>query len=135
MKKVNEKKALSKKKPNNKGIKKLKLLVTVINKSRSLFYLDLLEQYEINMQMVIYGKGTANLEILDPLGISETDKVIIFSIIREDKEKEILDVLKEKFDRIKKGKGIAYTISLQSIIGVSIYQFLSNNLTIKKEVK
>ena len=29
------------------------------------------------------------------------------------------------------GKGIAYTIPMQSVIGVSIYQFLSNNKTSK----
>ena len=41
----------------------------------------------------------------------------------------------EKFEKIKNGKGIAYTIPMKSIIGVSIYQFLSNNKTLKKEDK
>ena len=40
--------------------------------------------------------------------------------------------LNEKFEKVKNGKGIACTISMQSIIGVAIYQFLSNN-RIKKE--
>ena len=51
-----------------------------------------------------------------------------------DKIKDIKMVLAEKFDKVKDGKGIAYTIPMQSIIGVSIYQFLANN-QIKKEDK
>ena len=37
--------------------------------------------------------------------------------------------------KIKNGKGIAFTIPMQSIIGVSIYQFLSNNTAFLKEGK
>jgi hypothetical protein len=34
------------------NLKKLKLLVTIIDRNKTLFYQDLLEQFEINMQMV-----------------------------------------------------------------------------------
>ena len=108
-------------------IKKLKLLVTIVNRSKATYYVDLLEQFEVNLQLVLYGKGTANSEMRDLLGIVETDKVILFSFVREDKVQDVLETLKEKFEKIKNGKGIAYTIPMNSIIGVSIYQFLSNN--------
>lgn len=120
---------------NTSDIKKIKLLVTIVNRSKATFYVDLLEQYEVNMQMVIYGKGTANSEMLDYLGIVESDKVVLFSFVKEDKVSEILEVLNEKFDKVKNGKGIAYTIALNSIIGVSIYQFLTNDRTYKREEK
>ena len=121
------------KKSTNPGLKKLKLLVTVVNRSKALFYTDLLEQFEVNMQMVIYGKGTADSKMLNLLGIAESEKAVILSFVREDNISEILETLEEKFERVKNGKGIAYTISLQSIVGVSIYQFLSNNKTFIKE--
>ena len=123
------------KKSVNPGIKKLKLLVTIVNRSKATYYVDLLEQFEVNLQLVLYGKGTANSEMRDLLGIVETDKVILFSFVREDKVQDVLETLKEKFEKIKNGKGIAYTIPMNSIIGVSIYQFLSNNKTMKKEEK
>ena len=116
------------------SFKKLKVLITIVNRSKALFYTDLLEQYEINMQMTLYGNGTANSEMLGLLGLVETEKAVILSIVREDKIKDIKMVLAEKFDKVKDGKGIAYTIPMQSIIGVSIYQFLANN-QIKKEDK
>ena len=122
---------------NNKltdsSIKKLKLLVTIVDRSKTPLYLDVLEQFEINMQTVIYGKGTAGSEMLNYLGLGESEKAVILSIIREDKIKDALETLSEKFEKVRNGKGIAYTIPLKSIIGVSIYQFLSNSQITKKE--
>ena len=122
------------KKTKNPNLKKLKVLITIVNRSKALFYTDLLEQYDVNMQMTLYGNGTANSEMLGLLGLVETEKAVIMSIVREDKIKDIKMVLTEKFDKVKDGKGIAYTIPMQSIIGVSIYQFLANN-QLKKEDK
>lgn len=129
--KKEELKEVSTKKISGLAIKKLKLLITIVNKSKATFFIDLLEQFEVNMQMVIAGKGTANSEMLSLLGLVESDKAVILSIVREDKISDVLETLKEKFDKVKHGKGIAYTISMQSVIGVSIYQFLSNNQTKK----
>ena len=123
------------KKTVNSSIKKLKLLVTVVDRTKTLFYTDLLEEYEVNMQTVIYGTGTANEAMLNYLGFANSDKAVILSFVREDKIKSILETLAEKFEKVKNGKGIAFTIPLKSLIGVSIYQFLSNNMSAKKEEK
>lgn len=133
------KKYLISKKENKKqvddGIKKLKLLITIIDRSKALYYTDLLEQFEINMQMVVYGKGTADRQMLNLLGLNENEKAIIFSVVRDDKVKDILETLQDKFVKIKNGNGISYSIPIKSLIGVSIYQFLSNNQSAKKEDK
>lgn len=121
------------KKAVGSSIKKLKMLITVVDRSKAIYYVDLLEQFEINMQTVIYGKGTAGTEMLSLLGLRESDKAVIISIVREDKIEEIKETLAEKFEKIKNGKGIAFVIPMKSIIGVSIYQFLSNNKTFIKE--
>ena len=114
------------------SVRKLKMLFTVIDRSKTLFYVDLLEQFEVNVQMVLYGKGTANSQIRDLLGLTETEKSVIISYIREDKVKEALETLDEKFHKVKNGKGVAFTVSLDSIIGVSVYQLLSNDQTVKE---
>lgn len=111
------------------GVRKLKLLITVVDRSKTLFYLDLLEQFEVNVQMVLYGHGTASTQMRELLGLGENDKSVIISYIRRDKAKEALELLEEKFHKVKNGKGIAFTISLDSIIGVSMYQLLSNDRT------
>lgn len=125
-----EKPSLAKKQVSS--VRKLKLLITIIDRSKTLFYMDLLEQFEVNVQMVLYGRGTANSQMLDLLGLVESEKSVIISYIREDKVKEALETLDEKFHRVKNGKGVAYTVSLDSIIGVSMYQLLSNDRTVGK---
>ena len=112
------------------SVRKLVLLFTVVDRSKTLFYVDLLEQFEVNVQMVLYGKGTADSQIRDLLGLTESEKSVIISYIREDKVKEALETLDEKFHKVKNGKGIAFTIALDSIIGVSMYQILSNDQTV-----
>ena len=113
------------------SVRKLKILITIIDRSKTLFYLDLLEQFEVNVQMVLYGRGTANSQMLNILGLVESDKSAIISFIREDMVAEALETLNEKFIKVKNGKGVAYTIPLDSIIGVSNYQLLSNDKTVK----
>lgn len=123
------------KKRQNLTPKKLKILITIVNRNKAEFYLDLLQSFEVNMQMVLLGNGTANIEMIHLLGLVETKKAVIFTLIREDNVKKALSVLSEKFKTIKNGKGIAYTIPISSIVGVAIYQFLANNRVKKEEKK
>ena len=78
------------------------------------------------MQLVLSAQGTANDHIMSLLGLTESDKSVIISVIRQDKIKDALAALEEKFNTVKGGKGIAYTVPIKSAIGVAIYRFLSN---------
>ena len=109
--------------------KKLKLLFTVVNRNKAEFYIDLIQSFEVNMQMAMAAWGTASTEMLSYLGLTESEKALIVSVIRDDMESAVLNALEEKFRTIKNGKGIAYTVPMTSTIGVAIYQFLSNNNT------
>ena len=109
------------------GIRKLKLLFTVVDRSKANFYLDMLEQYEVNFQTAIYGRGTADSAMRGLLGISESDKALLLSVIREDKVAPAIAMLEEKFARVKNGKGIAFTVPFDSVMGVYAYCFLSNS--------
>lgn len=109
------------------GIRKLTLLFTVVDRSKANFYLDMLETYEVNFQTVIYGRGTADSTMRGLLGISESDKALLLSVIREDKAASALAMLEEKFSRVKNGKGIAFTVPFDSVMGVHTYCFLSNS--------
>ncbi len=108
------------------AIKKLKLLFTVVDRSKAEFYMDVLSQFEVNCQMVVGGLGTAQTELIDILGLN-IHKAVLLSVVREDKVDEIMKYLEEKFATIKNGKGIAFAVSLSSVIGVNHYRFLSNN--------
>ena len=106
--------------------RKLKLLVTVVNREKAEFYIDLLQSFEVNFQTSMNGKGTASQETLRLLGLGDSEKTVIFSVIREDMCEKALSALEQKFHTIKNGKGIAYTVPMTGTIGVAIYRFLSN---------
>lgn len=113
-------------KVRDEGIRKLKLLFVVVDRSKANFYLDMLEQYEVNFQTVIYGSGTADTALLGAFS-GESDKALLLSVVREDMVAPALHMLEEKFSRVKNGKGIAFTVPFSSVMGVHTYCFLSNN--------
>ena len=112
---------------NGADIKKLKLLFTVVDRSKAEFYLDFISQYEVNCQLVVPGMGTANSQFVDMLGLN-LHKAVVLSVVREDRVDGLLNKLEEKFVTIKNGKGVAFAVPLSSVIGVNLYQFMSNNL-------
>ena len=111
---------------NDSAIKKLKLLFTVVNRNKGEFFLDVISQFPVNCQMVASGQGTANSELVELLGL-EPHKAVICSVIREDLVDEILNCLEDKFATVRGGKGVAFAVPLSSVIGVNLYQFLSDN--------
>lgn len=106
--------------------KKLELLVTIVDRKKADFYVDLITGFRVNLQLTVNGKGTARSEMLNMLGLDGSDKAVIFSVIRDTQIEEALSVLEEKFKTVRNGKGIAYTIPMSSIIGVSAFRFLAD---------
>lgn len=106
---------------------KLKLLFTIVNRSKAELYMTLLQSFSINMQFFVHADGTAPTEMLDYLGLADTEKALIISVVREDKADEVMHYIEEKFATVKDGKGIAFTVPMTSVIGVAIYRFLSHN--------
>ena len=111
---------------NDSAIKKLKLLFTVVDRPKGEFYLDVLAQFPVNFQMQLGGLGTATSELQELLGL-EPHKAVIFSVVREDLVDTVMNCLEDKFSTIRNGKGISFAVPLSSVIGVNLYQFLSDN--------
>ena len=111
---------------NDSAIKKLKILVTVVERPKAEFYLDVISQFDVNFQMVVGGLGTAASDLVELLGL-EPHKAVILSVVREDLTDTIMDTLEDKFTTIRNGKGIAFAVPMSSVIGVNLYRFLSDN--------
>ncbi len=111
---------------NNKAPIKLELLITIVEKNKSEFYADLIQSYEVNFQLTMPARGTAKADILDYLGVADTDKAVIFSVVRSDKLDDLTYMLGQKFRKIRGGKGVAVSVPFSSIIGTSVYAFLCN---------
>ena len=119
--------------PQVSAVKKLKLLITIVNKNKAEFYADYLQSFGVNLQLLMRAHGTAGSEMLHYMGLEESEKAVLFSLVREDYAPQALAGLEEKFRTLRGGKGIAYTVPLTGIIGAAIYQFLSNQNKTGKE--
>ena len=106
--------------------KKLSLLFVVIKKKKVDYYIDLIEDFGVKLQMSMIGNGTTKSAIFsDEIG----SKSVILSIVSEDNIKKIMSELDRKFEEVKDGKGVAWTVPLTSVMGVTFFNFLSNNVS------
>ena len=110
-----------------KAPKKIKILFTICKRNKIDFYINALEGYGVNLQTVLYGKGTAPTEIAQLLGMVDAGKGVILSIVNEDIIPKILADYEDKYFKLRDGKGIAFTIPITSVVGVFCYNFLANN--------
>lgn len=116
----------------NVSIKKAKLVITIVDRNKTEFYADVISEFESNLQMVVYGNGTAPNGVLESLGLNN-EKGIIFSVVQNEKIKKVLSTLEDKFNSIRNGKGVAVVVPISSVMGISLYQFMINNRTNRGE--
>lgn len=106
---------------------KLDMIIAIVERSKTSFYTDLFQIFGSNLQVVTGAKGTADTQILDMLGLAEHEQNAIFAIVRADKTEEMMEVLEDRFRRVKNGKGIAMAVPLSSSIGTLVYGFLTGD--------
>ena len=114
-------------KSRNVSPHKLELLITVVPRKKAAFYMDLIQSFDANMQVAVPAQGTADSEIMRYLGLTDTDKTAIFSVVREEQLDELTEALAQKFRSIKNGEGVAAAIPFTSMIGTLLFGFLSND--------
>ena len=108
---------------------KCKLLVTVVDHRKEDFFIDYIQENGANLQLTMRGEGTAKTEMLRMLGLTDSEKTVLLSVIREELSRALCDGLAEKFKTVKNGQGIAFTIPLSSVVGALVYRFLSDQKT------
>ena len=122
----NSKKTKRKSNTSLEAPRKLKILVSIVDRKRVDYFLMLLESFQVNLQNVIYARGTAPSNIAEYMGLKDNSKAVILSVVQEDKLKDILTKYEDEVFKSKANQGIAFTIPIKSLIGVYIYQFLAN---------
>jgi len=88
---------------------------------------------QIEVQMITLGRGTANEEMLDVLGLENREKAVLFTIVTDEKWKNLKRNLIKNMQLDAPGVGIAFMIPLSSIGGAGIFQYLTKDLNYVKE--
>lgn len=94
---------------------KIKLLVTIMNLGKGNHAVDLYASEHLSFNYQCLGRGTASSKILDYLGIGETEKDIVFTLIPDCKIKEVMEKAAVKFNLKNPGHGIIFTVPLSGI--------------------
>ncbi len=102
----------------------LKLLVTVADRKAVERVLALLKEAGSHWQIVCLGRGTANSEILDYLGLGESEKAVVFATAEQAVLQQVLAALKEQMHFDQPGSGIAFTVPLSSVGGITTLKIL-----------
>lgn len=92
-----------------------KLLVSIVNSEDSSRLKEVLDDSSISLTFTFAGMGTAHSAVLDYLGIGQTEKSIMLSIIPETDEELILKEIQKKMSLYRVGRGISFTIPLSGI--------------------
>ena len=106
---------------------RLQLLITVVPKKKAAFYMDLIQSYDVNLQVSVVARGTADTEVQRYLGLTDLDRCVIYSVVREDHLDALTEMLEEKFRSVRNGKGIAVSVPFTSMIGTALFGFLTND--------
>lgn len=109
------------------------LMTTIVDRKVAKKYSELYKENEQHVMFVTLGSGTAANEILDYLGLENTEKAVIFSVQEESAWQKIKKQLQQKLKIDAPGGGIAFTIPLSSIGGKKTLQFLLEGQNYQKE--
>ena len=108
----------------------LKLFISIVPLGQAQGIVKLLEKAGVNYNVITQGEGTGTKFI--PNLIADNKKNIIFSFVREDRTDEVKKILTERFSVSKASNGISFSIKLTSVMGVSIYKFLTNTRKVSR---
>lgn len=109
------------------------LTVTIVNRGWGERVAALLAGNGCRFHLLTHATGTADTKLLDYLGLGETDKDLVLSILPRDVAKETLLLLERRIELHKSGHGIAFTIPIGSILSVNAVNDPQNPLQGKKE--
>ena len=111
----------------------LKMMIVVVRQNQRDAIIKILNDYQCSFQISTYGYGESFIRPVREL--NQEKKVFIFTVVREDVCELLGQRLEQRFAVSVASKGIAYTIDLTSVAGVSIYKFLSNTRKVEKVTK
>lgn len=112
-------------------VKKLSLVVVIVDHNQSDVFVDSFMTLEANVQLTLLASGTVKKEIKNLLGLSDPKKDVLFTIMKDERLDEAFSYIETRFKISPKHKGIAFSVKMTSVVGISVYKILSNTLELK----
>lgn len=113
--------------------KKVSLIVAIVNRHQGEKVSKLLNTENFSFNYIFLGRGTASSELLNYLGIGETEKDIVLSSAPTEKVPALLEKLQHELQLEKAGSGVAFTIPVSSVGGSKTLSLLTGEFQKWKE--
>jgi len=111
----------------------LKLLILICDRGNGSKAMTLLEDHGATYGLIALGHGTANSDILDCLGIGETEKDVLLCGVPSEKSKELLQYLSDSLHLDMSGRGIAFTVPVSSAGGLKVIEAFRGHFSEQEE--
>lgn len=98
---------------------RIRLMVIILDRGKGARAAELFASYGLPLHYGTPGRGTANSELLDYLGLGETEKDVMFSLVPGCTIPGLLQAAGEKLQLATPGKGILFTIPLSAVSGAA----------------
>lgn len=108
------------------------MMVTITDRKRAPEFLEFYKENKAEVSIVNLGKGTANDEVLDYLGLEVAEKTVILSIVTDSVWKMLKRGLQRELQIDVPGVGIAFIVPVSSIGGKRELMFLTENQDFEK---
>ena len=108
------------------------MMVTITYRKRAPEFLEFYKENKAEVSIVTLGKGTANDEVLDYLGLEVAEKTVILSIVTDSVWKMLKRGLQRELQIDVPGVGIAFIVPVSSIGGKRELMFLTENQDFEK---
>lgn len=92
-------------------------MVNIINGSRAEKFTKIYQEYQVPVVLETSGEGTAISEILNLFGLEAKEKKVLFSVVTDEKWKEVKRALRKQIQIDIPGRGIAFIIPMSSVGG------------------
>lgn len=104
----------------------IELIITIVDRSRAERFVSLYQELGVHLVLCALGHGTASGEVLDYLGLSETEKAVFYTVTTGAQGRSLLrDVIyKMKIDI--PGNGIVMTLPINSVGGSGAMRYLTD---------
>lgn len=98
--------------PECDGIRCFTLFVLICDRGKGKKVTGFFEDRGASYNFLMLGKGTAGSRILAYLGLGETEKTLLFSVLPSDAVGDVLAEIDEALDLKQPGHGIAFTLPI-----------------------
>lgn len=101
------------------------MLVTIVDRGLGEKVVGFNQAHGVKVNMICLGRGTASSRILDLLGLGSTEKDVVLSFVPVDRVREALANLSERMEFQKPGKGVAFSVPINSIAGANVLHYFT----------